>query len=92
MSEPSNSADAAEEDVRRAIATLSREERMLVVVNRQLYDGDWDELIADLQAHLHGGVYIFKLATRIEDDLERIDRLRAIEQRLSASLGDYITE
>ena len=91
MGDSSKSADAAEEEIRREIRTLSREERTLVVVNRELYDGQWSEMIADLRARLTGGVYIFKLATKIEDDLLRIERLVAMEARLGISLGDYVT-
>ncbi len=78
-------------DVEHVVATLSLPERMLVVLKRELYDGDWDELVADLRARLSGGPYIVKLATRIEDDLERVARLRQMEQRLGVDLGDYVT-
>ncbi len=63
---------------------------MLVVLKRELYEGSWDEMAADLQARLAGKPYIFKLAHRIEDDLGRIDRLRAIEQRYGVDLSDYV--
>jgi hypothetical protein len=82
------SADA--EAIEHAVATLSREERMLVVVCRELYDRDWDEMIADMQARLNGKPYIFKLATRIEDDLLRIQRLRQLEKELGTELADHV--
>ena len=69
---------------------LRSEERMLVVLKRELYEGSWDEMAADLQARLAGKPYIFKLAHRIEDDLGRIDQLRAIEQRYGVDLSDYV--
>ena len=72
------------------VGLLTSEERMLVVLKRELYEGSWDEMAADLQARLAGKPYIFKLAHRIEDDLERIDRLRAIEQRYGVDLSDYV--
>jgi len=63
---------------------------MLVVVCRELYDRDWDEMIADMQARLNGKPYIFKLATRIEDDLLRIQRLRQLEKELGTELADHV--
>ncbi len=69
---------------------LTSEERMLVVLKRELYEGSWDEMAADLRVRLGGGPYIFKLAHRIEDDLERIDRLRSFEQRCGVDLSDYV--
>jgi hypothetical protein len=72
------------------LRTLSREERILVVLKAELYDGAWDEMVADLQARLEGKPYIVKLATRIEDDLKRIETLRAYEQREHVNLSDYI--
>lgn len=69
---------------------LSSEERMLVVLKGELYEGDWDEMIADLKARLAGGLYIFKLANRIEDDLDRIERLRGFEKQHGVDLGEYI--
>jgi hypothetical protein len=78
------------ETIEHAVATLSREERMLVVVCRELYDRDWDEMVADMQARLNGEPYIFKLATRIEDDLLRIQRLRQMEKELGTELADHV--
>lgn len=68
--------------------SLTREERMLVVLKRELYEGQWDEMIADLRARLAGGPYIFKLANRIEDDLERIERLRSFENQHQVDLSE----
>ncbi len=63
---------------------------MLVVLRRELYDGSWDEMVKDLQARLEGRPYIFKLAHRIADDLDRIDRLRRFEQSVGQDLTDYV--
>ena len=76
--------------VRQFAAGLPREERMLVVLKRELYEGSWDEMAADLEARLEGRPYIFKLANRITDDLERIRRLRAFEQQHVVDLADYV--
>ena len=63
---------------------------MLVVLKRELYEGSWDDMVADLQARLEGRPYIFKLAHRIADDLERIERLRDFEQRCKVDLSDHV--
>ena len=61
-----------------------------MVLKGELYEGNWDEMIADLKARLAGGPYIFKLANRIEDDLDRIERLRGFEKQHSVDLSEYI--
>ncbi len=82
--------DELRQKVRQFVESLTREERMLVVLNRELYEGDWDEMVADLQARLEGRPYIFKLANRITDDLERILRLRQFEQSSGVDLCDHV--
>ncbi len=82
-------ADAPEE-VRQFIQRLTSEERMLIVLKRQLYEGSWDEMAADLKARLEGRPYIFRLAHRIQEDLERIDRLRTFENSAGVDLCDYV--
>ncbi len=79
-----------QQKVRQFVESLNREERMLVVLKRELYEGDWDEMVADLQARLEGRPYIFKLAHRITDDLERIRRLRQFEQSNGVDLCDHV--
>ena len=76
--------------VQQFVGSLTREERMLVVLKHELYEGDWDEMVADLQARLEGRPYIFKLAHRITDDLERISRLRQFEQSSGVDLCDHV--
>jgi hypothetical protein len=82
------------EDARQAVedfvGRLTSEERMLIVLSHELYEDDWDEMVADLKARLEGRPYIFRLAHRITDDLERIQRLRDFESRQSVRLGDYV--
>lgn len=76
--------------VRKFVRQMSREERMLVVLKRNLYEGAWDDMVADLKARLEGKPYIFRLANRIADDLERIERLRAYETESNVDLSDYV--
>ena len=76
--------------VRRFLRRLSKEDTMLVVLKRELYEGSWDDMTADLKARLEGRPYIFKLVNRIGEDLERIARLRAFEEEHSVDLSDYV--
>ena len=69
---------------------LQREERMLVVLKRELYEGSWDDMEADLRARLEGRPYIFKLVNRITDDLNRIAALRAFEETNGVDLADFV--
>ncbi len=80
----------AEDRTRRFIECMTDEERMLVVLKHELYEGSWDEMVADLRARLEGRPYIFKLAHRIADDLERIDRLAQFEAQCNVDLADYV--
>ena len=80
----------ASDDVRRFIDAMTSEDRMLVVLKHELYEGSWEEMVADLKARLEGRPYIFKLAHRITDDLDRIERLRQTENRLGVDLSDYV--
>lgn len=80
----------APDQVRQYVDRLASEERMLVVLKRELYEGSWDEMVADLQARLEGRPYIFKLANRIADDLERITRLREFERQAGVDLCEYV--
>ena len=70
--------------------SLASEERMLVVLKHELYEGSWDEMIADLQARLEGRPYIFRLAHRIIDDLERIRMLREFERLHGVDLSEFV--
>ncbi len=80
----------AQEKARRFMETATREEHMLVVLKHELYDGDWDEMEADLRSRLEGRPYIFKLASRIGDDLKRIAGLREFERHHDVDLSDYV--
>ncbi len=60
-------------------------------VRDQLYGGGWDELERDLRARLEGKPYIFKLATKIEEDLDRIARLRRYEAERGVDLGSVLS-
>ena len=72
------------------VDALRNEERLLVVLKKELYEGSWDEMLADLQARLNNKPYIFKLANRITDDIDRIRRLETFERENKVDLSDYI--
>ncbi|MEJ5259764.1 MAG: hypothetical protein WHS88_06200 [Anaerohalosphaeraceae bacterium] len=69
---------------------LSQEHRLLVILKTQLYGGDWEPMLEDLQNRLEGKPYIFKLVNRIQDDIERIRQLRQFEQEHGIDLADYV--
>jgi len=81
---------AKESDIERFINGLSDEERMLIVLLKELYDESWDAMLADLRNRLDGKPYIFKLATRIRSEVDRIEKLRDFEKEYQVKLTDYV--
>jgi len=69
---------------------LSPEEKILVIIRDELYDGSWNEMLGDLKARLESRPYVLKLSGRIESDIERITRLRSIEEEGGIDLADYV--
>lgn len=69
---------------------LDEPHRMLVILKAQLYNGQWEPMLEDLRNRLEGKPYIFKLANRIKDDIERIHRLRIFEDENGVDLTDYV--
>ena len=69
---------------------LDEPQRMLVILKAQLYGGQWEPMLEDLENRLEGKPYIFKLANRIKDDVERIRRLQVFEQENGVDLADYV--
>ena len=69
---------------------LSEEQRMLIVLKSQLYDGQWEPMLDDLRNRLAGKPYIFKLANRIQDDIERVEQMQEFEAEHKIDLSDYI--
>lgn len=78
------------EPVRRFVDGLTREQRLLLVLKRELYDGRWEPMIADLRNRLGGRPYVIRLASRIADDLERIRCMMDVEERHGVSLSGYV--
>jgi hypothetical protein len=95
MAKPGSYSDESKDSVTNQavkdfVKTLSREHRMLVILKEQLYEGSWEPMLEDLNNRLAGKPYIFKLATRIKDDIERIEKLRAFEEEHSVDLTDFV--
>lgn len=72
------------------VRLLNNEQKMLVVLKAQLYGGSWKPMLDDLENRLEGKPYIFKLANRIKDDVERIEKLRDFEEEHGIDLADYV--
>jgi 6-phosphogluconate dehydrogenase len=69
---------------------LDEPQRMLVVLKAQLYGGQWEPMLEDLENRLEGKPYIFKLANRIKDDVKRIHGLQSFERDNDIDLADYV--
>ncbi len=72
------------------VALLTEEERMLVLLQGELYEGSWEAMLVDLRSRLEGRPYIFKLANRIKEDIARIEKLQAFEKQHDFRLADYV--
>lgn len=82
--------DTRRADIDDFVSRLTPEEVMLVVLKRQLYGGKWEPMMSDLENRLNGKPYVFKLETRIIDDLKRVSRLREFEIVYSIDLADFV--
>ena len=75
---------------REFVSGLSEEHQMLIVLKSQLYDGSWEPMLDDLRNRLDGKPYIFKLASRIQDDVDRIEQMQKFEKDYGIDLADYV--
>ena len=78
---------------------LDDQERMLVVLCRQLYEGRWDDMLQDLQDRLEGRSHVFewgpaspRLRTTIADHMAIIQRLRTFERTHDVNLVELVNE
>jgi hypothetical protein len=94
MAQPDSSDNRQEQSDNLALTeflrALDNEHRMLVVLKAQLYGGNWEPMLDDLKNRLTGKPYIFKLASRIKDDIERIERMKAFEEKYHVDLADHV--
>jgi hypothetical protein len=72
------------------VNSLSEQCRMLVILKAQLYGGLWEPMLNDLRNRLDGKPYIFKLANRIQDDIERIEQMMQFEAEHGIDLAQYV--
>ena len=79
-----------DDSVRAFVSILDDEHKMLVVLKAQLYGGQWETMLDDLKNRLEGKPYIFKLSSRIKEDVERIERMRDFEEEQGIDLSDYV--
>ena len=76
--------------VQRFVEQLSPEEKMLIILKVELYEGAWDSMLDDLRDRLAGRPHIFKLADRITEDIDRIEKIRDFESTHHVDLCDYV--
>lgn len=88
---PSSPMDRADELLRRELERLGEQDIVLIMCVYELYDGDWGLLRQDLIDRLEGRSFVVKLGKRIEDDLQRADRLQALELKFGVKLVDFIS-
>jgi len=87
--EPQNTT-GREETVRSFVDRLAPEEKMLIILKGELYEGNWDSMLEDLNNRLAGRPYVFKLVDRIQEDIRRIEKLRRFEQTHQVDLADFV--
>ncbi len=71
-------------------ARLSADDRTLIALRDEIYSGSWEVMLGDLRDRLEGKPYIFKLVNRIQDDIQRIEKLRDYEKKNRVNLADYL--
>ena len=81
-----------EEKARAYARELGEKERVALAVRDELYDGSWDRMREDLESRREGRTYVFRLASRIEEDIRTIRRLSAFERRHKVNLSEYVTQ
>jgi hypothetical protein len=78
------------EQVRDFVSRISNEHKMLVVLKKQLYGGNWQDMLEDLENRLQGKPYVFKLVNRINDDIQRIKELMEFEEDNGVDLSEFV--
>lgn len=90
--QPENDSTQARDagDLKNILERLTDPEKVLIVCTQELYGGRWDLILKDLTARLEGRPYVLKLGQRIREDIDRVQKLQAIEQHYAIKLGDYV--
>lgn len=71
---------------------LAETERIALIVRDELFGGSWENMRKDLEARAAGRPYVFRLASRIDEDLKAVAKLGAFERRRKVDLSDYLKE
>jgi hypothetical protein len=79
-----------EEEIRDFVSRLTDQERMLILLKKELYEGSWQAMATDLSNRLEGKPFIFKLANRIRDDIDRIEKLKNFESKHHVDLAEFV--
>jgi hypothetical protein len=94
MAEPVRTSNSPGKNAGKAVidyvSRLSEEHKMLVALKAQLYGGSWEQMLDDLRNRLTGKPYIFKLAHRIQDDIERITEMQRFEAEHKVDLAECV--
>ncbi|MHC5056479.1 MAG: hypothetical protein ACYTKD_17420 [Planctomycetota bacterium] len=71
---------------------LAETERIALIVRDELFGGSWDNMQRDLEARAAGRPFVFRLASRIDEDLKAVAKLSAFERRRKVNLAEYLRE
>ncbi len=71
---------------------LAETERIALIVRDELFGGSWENMRKDLEARAAGRPYVFRLASRIDEDLKAVEKLSAFERRRKVNLAEYLRE
>jgi hypothetical protein len=74
------------------VTSLSADERMLITMRDELYEGSWELMLKDLKDRVKGKPFIFKLVNRIQDDIQRIDKLSEYERKHRVNLAPFLRQ
>ena len=85
-------ADDVDPDHKEFYKSLSDEEKFLLTLRDELYDGGWKKMEKDLNDRLESRPYIKRLSIRINEDLARIEKMRGYEKTHDVNLADYVDE
>lgn len=77
---------------RNFLRDLEKNDRLLLSLRDELYDGSFDDMKKDLEERLDGKPYIIKLVKRLEEDLESIRKIDAFEKKHNVNLAGYLME
>ena len=78
------------DELKQLLATLNDQDKVLIACNYELYNGKWDLMKQDLLDRLQGKPYVLQLGERIQEDLERVNKLQGLEEKFQIKLCDYV--